>query len=120
MGRVAVTLEGPFTLQIPPPWISNTPFQGLQLLWVSTSPATSVPKPHRGPARAEHPPGALRRGLPGARPAPSPAQPALTSLQKVTMFSHSALASPSSVCLLFSTCMLSLLLRALRPLRWAT
>lgn len=44
--------------------------------------------------------------------------PAHTSRQKATMFSHRALASPSSVCRRFSTCMLSLRLRGTR--RWAT
>ena len=44
----------------------------------------------------------------------------LTSLQKATMFSQIALASPSSVCLRFSTCMLSLRLRGVAPRHWVT
>lgn len=47
-------------------------------------------------------------------------QRGLTSRQKATMFSHRALASPSSVCRRFSTCMLSLRLRGAVPRRWVT
>lgn len=46
--------------------------------------------------------------------------PRLTSRQKATMLSQSAVASPSSVCLRFSTCTLALRLRGAAPRHWAT